>query len=65
MEYRLLVDLDAITVINSLPKQTRVRLLHHFVKLRSSPDQYSDYPERDSIGRRIEISVFAGCSVHY
>jgi mRNA-degrading endonuclease RelE of RelBE toxin-antitoxin system len=65
MDYRLLVDLDAIAVLDSLPKRIRTRLLDHFVKLRSTPDQYSDYHEQDGIGRRIEISVLAGYSIHY
>jgi hypothetical protein len=43
----------------------RSRLLAHFVKLRSTPDQYVDYHEYDATGRRIEISVFAGYSIHY
>ena len=29
------------------------------------PDRHSDYHEYDSIGLRIEISIFAGCSIHY
>jgi len=39
--------------------------MSHFVKLRSTPDQYSDYQEYDRIGRRIEIHVFAGHSIHF
>lgn len=31
MDYRLLVDLDAIAVLDSIPKRTRTRLLKHFV----------------------------------
>ena len=65
MDYRLLVDLDAIAVLDAIPKRIRTRLLNHFVKLRAAPDQHSDYHEHDSIGRRIEISVFAGYSIHY
>lgn len=65
MPYRLLVDLEAIAVLDSLPKRSRSRLLEHFTRLRSSPDRYSDFSERDEIGRRIEISVFAGYAVHY
>jgi mRNA-degrading endonuclease RelE of RelBE toxin-antitoxin system len=65
MDYRLLVDLDAIAVLDSIPKRTRTRLLEYFVKLRSTPDRYSDYQEQDSSGRRVEISVFSGYSIHY
>ena len=65
MDYRLLVDLDAIAVLDSLPKRSRTRLLNHFAKLRSSPDQYSECHEHDRIGRRIEINIFAGYAIHY
>ena len=65
MDYRLLVDLEAIAVLHVMPKRTRTLLLDHFVKLRASPDRYSDYHENDSTGRRVEISVNAGYAIHY
>jgi hypothetical protein len=64
MEYRLLVDLDAIAVLDALPGHMRTRLLDHLARLRGSPDRYSDDHERDRVGRRVEISVFAGYSIH-
>ncbi len=60
MAYRLLVDLDAIAVLDSTPKFIRVRLLDHLEKLRVTPEYHCDYYEHDSVGRRVEISVFAG-----
>ena len=65
MACRLLVDLEAIAVLDSIPRRARKRLLDHFTALRSAPDRFSDYHEHDRIGRRIEISVFAGYSIHY
>jgi hypothetical protein len=65
MAYRLLVDLEAIAVLDAMAKRQRTRLLDHFVRLRSSPDQHSDFHEHDHTGRRVEISVFAGCAIHY
>ena len=65
MDYRLLVDLEAIAVLDSIPKRVRTRLLDHFVRLRSTPDRYSDSHEHDSSSRRVEISVFGGYSIHY
>ena len=65
MKYRLLVDLEVIAVLDAIPKKVRSRLLGHFASLRSAPDQYADYHERDASGRRIEISIFAGYSIHY
>ena len=34
MDYRLLVDLEAIRVLDAMPKQTRTHLLTHLSKLR-------------------------------
>ena len=65
MDYRLLVDLEAIALLDSLSNKFRTRLLDHFVRLRSAPEQFSDCYEHDSIGRQIEISVYAGYSIHY
>jgi hypothetical protein len=65
MDYRLLVDLEAITVLDSLPATIRTRLLNHFVALRSAPDSHSDFHEHDRLGRRIEISVFSGYAIRY
>ncbi len=65
MEYRLPVDLEVIAFLDSLQKNARKRLLDHFVRLRATPDQYSDSHEDDQIGRRIEISVVAEYAIHY
>ena len=64
-QYRLLVDLETIRDLDSLPKKTRNRILDHFSHLRETPDRLSDFHETDSIGRRIEISIFSGFAVHY
>ncbi len=53
MEYRLLVDLETIDLLQRLPKRTRGVLLHHLEKVRAFPSNYSDYDERDNVGRRI------------
>jgi hypothetical protein len=65
MEYRLLIDLEAISVLDRLSKSVRLRLLEQFTKIRSFPSNYSDYHEADAAGRRIEISVPAGWAIHY
>jgi hypothetical protein len=65
VDYRLLVDLEAIAVLDSIPKRHRTRLLNHFINLRSAPDRLSDYHEQDEIGRRVEISISSGYSIHY
>jgi hypothetical protein len=65
MRYRLLVDVEVIEVLDVLPKKSRMRLMEHFRKIRSSPDDFSDYHERDISGRRVEISVFSNHAIHF
>ena len=65
MEFRLLIDLKAVEVLNALTKTTCKRLMGHFAEIRSFPSKYSDYHEQDAIGRRIEISLRAGWAIHY
>ena len=38
MGYRLLVDLEALAVLDVIPKRVRARLLDHFIRLRATPD---------------------------
>jgi hypothetical protein len=65
MQYRLLVDLETIETLDALPKKTRVRLIDQLLKIRSSPEAFSDCHERDGTGRRVEICVFAGHAIHF
>jgi hypothetical protein len=65
MEYRLLIDLEVIEILDGLPKRTRRRLLEQFHKIRGFPGNYSDYQEYDAVGRRIEICIASGWAVHY
>lgn len=65
MEHRLLIDIEALDILDRLPKKVRTRLLQHFVAIRSFPGNHSDYHESDAIGRRIEISVLGGWAIHY
>jgi hypothetical protein len=56
VDYRLLVDLEVIAVLDPIPNKLRKRILAHFVRLRTTPDQYSDFQERDRTGWQIEIT---------
>lgn len=65
IEYRLLVDLEAVVELDSLPKRDRSRLLLFFEKLRSYPEHYATANERDDRGRRIDIASYAGWLIYY
>jgi hypothetical protein len=53
IEYRLLVDLEAVVELDNLSKRDRSRLLLFFEKLRSHPEHYASANERDDRGRRL------------
>ena len=65
MEYRLLIDLEVIEVLDRLPKGIRRRLLEQFCRIRGFTGNYSDYQEYDAVGRRVEICVVCGWAIHY
>ena len=65
MRYRLLVDLDAISVLDGMSGGVRKRFLAHFDKLRAAPEQHSDYQEYDQEDRLVEVNVLTGWSIHY
>ncbi len=52
MDYRLLVDLEAMAVLDSIPKRVRKSLLDHFVRMREMPDRYSDLATDENINLR-------------
>ena len=65
IEYRLLVDLEAVVELDSLPKRDRSRLLFFFEKLRAYPEDHCAAEERDDRGRRISIAAHGGWLIHY
>jgi len=65
MDCRLLVDLEAIEILDGLPKTARNRILDHLQRIRSFPENHSDYFEHDATGRRVEICILCGWAIHY
>lgn len=63
--FRLLIDLEAISFIESLAKSARRHLTERLVQIRSSPQQFSDCAELDSVGRRVEINICGGYAIKY
>jgi hypothetical protein len=65
MKYRLLIDLEVTEFIQQLPKRVRDGLFAHFYRIRDFPSRYSDYQEKDAVGRQVQISIHAGFALHY
>ncbi len=65
MPYRLLIDLEAVDVLQTLPVTRRRRLLDHFRKIERFPSAHSDYADTDAQGRRVDVSVTDGFAIYY
>ena len=65
MEFRLLVDLDVIDFLQSLPAHERRRLYRHFREIQKYPSNASDFISQDEAGRRLDVSSFDGFRVYY
>jgi hypothetical protein len=65
MDYRLLIDLEVVEILDRMPKTGRRRRLEEFHRIRSFPGNFSDYQEYDAAGRRVEIRIVSGWAVHY
>jgi mRNA-degrading endonuclease RelE of RelBE toxin-antitoxin system len=65
MEYRLLIDIEVIEILDRLPKRVRYQLLNQLHRIRSFPSNYSDYNEQDAVGRRVEICIVSRWAIHY
>ena len=65
MDYRLLIDLEVVEVLDRLPKRVRRRVLDKLYRIREFPGNYADYHEYDTLGRRVHICIISGWAIHY
>jgi hypothetical protein len=65
MPYRLLVDFDALLLLQQVPKRVREDLISVFRQLRETPDQLSDYNHRDKVGRLIDVALRGKYAIYY
>jgi hypothetical protein len=65
MQFQLLIELDVVGFMQSLPRSRRAALFAHFRDLRAHPERHSDYVEHDEHGRRVDVSVLGGLAIYY
>jgi hypothetical protein len=65
MEYQLLFARPAMVVLHGLPKRVRTRLMDGIDQIPRSPDRFSQFQERDSIGRTLDVAIIEGYAVYY
>jgi mRNA-degrading endonuclease RelE of RelBE toxin-antitoxin system len=57
MKYRLLIDYEVIEFVEKLPRKDQQLIRSRFVAIQDYPSRCSDYIERDSEGRRVDIHI--------
>ena len=62
---RLLVDIDVLDFLRTLPRRDQGSLLKRFREIAAFPTNYSDYVEHDAVGRRVEVHVFTKYAIKY
>ena len=65
MSYRLLISLEAIEYLETLPKNVRQRLRSRFVAMLAEPAMFSDYVHHEPDSRRLNVHVFGPYAVYY
>ena len=51
--------------LRSLSKREQTDLLKRFREIGSFPSNWSDFVERDSVGRRIEVHIYGKFAIKY
>ncbi len=57
MNYRLLIDCDALEFLAGLKKAEQRRIHRRMREIQAYPSKYSDYIESDDRGRRLDVNV--------
>jgi hypothetical protein len=57
-DYDLLIAGRVVDRMLAMRKAERALLRAHFDEIRRSPGDFSDYTERDDVGRELEINLF-------
>jgi len=65
MEFRLLIDADALDFLQGLPAQQRRRLYSYLRQIQKYPGNYSEFTVRDDEGRLLDVSTYGAFRVYY
>jgi len=65
MVFRLLLDLEALGFLQGLKPAQRRRLFALLERIQETPHRFSDFIDRDEVGRRLDVCVFEGVAIYY
>ena len=64
-EYRLLIDYDALTFIEQLPRREAIAIRNRLVEISENPTYFSDCQEKDCTGRPLDIHILGRFAIRY
>ena len=62
---RLLIDIEVLEFLRTLRSKEQAALLKHFREIGAFPSRCSDFIERDSAGRRVEVHIFGKFAIKF
>ena len=65
MKYRLLVAIEVIEILETLPPARRNIIWNRLRQIAVSPGNFADYRAKDATGREVDVNVFAGYAIRY
>ena len=65
MNYRLLLDIEVVEFIASLPRREQIRLRKRLGEIRTTPTRFADFREREADGRTLDVHVHCGFAIYY
>jgi hypothetical protein len=65
MSYRLLLDIEVVEFVASLPRREQIRLRKRLGEIQATPTRFADFSERESDGRTLDVHVHCGFAIYY
>ena len=65
MNYRLLLDIEVVEFIASLPRREQIRLRKRLGEIQATPTRFADFCEPEPDGRTLDVHVHCGFAIYY
>lgn len=65
MKFRLLIDYEVIEFLERLPRRDQLSLRNRLVAIQDFASHYSDFKEKDSTGRPVDIHIFGKYAIKF
>jgi hypothetical protein len=62
---RLLIDIEVLEFLRTLRPKAQAALLSRFREIAAFPSKFSDFVERDSVGRRVDVHISGQFAIKY